>query len=96
MMYALSLSGDNRILSACVVLPYGVYDGMPIVSVLPDGKLNDHLYVNGEYVYDPLPEPEPEEPIPTAEERIAQLEKENKTLTAQVDALSYQLDFQEE
>lgn len=36
------------------------------------------------------------EPIPTAEERIAELEAENKTLSAQVDALSGQLDFQEE
>ena len=34
--------------------------------------------------------------IPTPEERIAELEAENKTLTAQVDALSFQLDFQEE
>lgn len=35
-------------------------------------------------------------PTPTPEERIAELEAENKTLTAQVDALSFQLDFQEE
>lgn len=35
-------------------------------------------------------------PVVTPEERIAQLEDENKTLTAQVDALSFQLDFQEE
>lgn len=36
------------------------------------------------------------EPTPTPEERIAQLEDENRTLTAQVDALSGQIDFQEE
>lgn len=36
------------------------------------------------------------EPTPTAKERIAELEAENKTLIAQVDALSFQLDFQEE
>lgn len=35
-------------------------------------------------------------PVPTAEERIAELEAENKTLAAQVDALSGQVDFQEE
>ena len=35
-------------------------------------------------------------PTPTPEERIAELEAENKTLTAQVDALSGQIDFQEE
>lgn len=34
--------------------------------------------------------------MPSAEERIAELEAENKTLAAQVDALSGQIDFQEE
>lgn len=36
------------------------------------------------------------EPTVTPDERIAELEAENKNLTAQVDALSFQLDFQEE
>lgn len=35
-------------------------------------------------------------PVPTSEERIAQLEAENKTLTARINALSGQIDFQEE
>ena len=35
-------------------------------------------------------------PTPSPDERIAELEAENKNLTAQVDALSFQLDFQEE
>lgn len=35
-------------------------------------------------------------PTPTPEELIARLEAENKRLTAQVDALSGQIDFQEE
>lgn len=35
-------------------------------------------------------------PTPTPEERIKELEAENKTLAAQVDALSGQVDFQEE
>lgn len=95
-MIALKLLGDNRIHSAWVVLPNGNYDGMPIVDTLPEGNLPDYLYINGEYVYDPLPVPEPPTPEPTPEERIAQLEAENKTLTAQVDALSGQIDFQEE
>lgn len=96
MKYALNLSEDSRILSVWVVLPNGQYDGMPIVDSLPDGNPTDYLYVDGKYVDDPIPEPEPEKPVPTDEERIAQLEEENKTLTAQVDALSFQLDFQEE
>ena len=64
MKYALNLAEDNRILSACVVLPNGNYDGMPIVDALPEGNLLDYLYVNGEYIYDPLPRPEPVEPEP--------------------------------
>lgn len=64
-MIALNLSTDNRILSACKVLPNGNYDGMPIVDTLPEGNLPDYLYINGEYIYDPLPkEPEPA-PAPT-------------------------------
>lgn len=45
----------------------------------------------------PIPEPEPEpEPSHTPEERIAELEAENKTLKAQVSAQSEQMDFYEE
>ncbi len=64
-MYALNLAENNRILSACVVLPNGNYDGMPLVDVLPEGDITDYLYVNKQYVYDPLPKPEPPEPAPT-------------------------------
>ena len=63
MKYALNLAVDHRILSACVVLPNGNYDGMPIVDTLADGNIYEYLYVNGEYVHDPLPEPEPAEPV---------------------------------
>lgn len=57
MSYALKIAEDNRISYACVVLPNGNYNGMPIVDVLPEGNLPDYLYVNGEFVYDPLPKP---------------------------------------
>lgn len=57
MKHALSLAEDKRILFACAVLPLGVYDGMPIVDVLPDGNLPDYLYIDEKYVYDPLPKP---------------------------------------
>ena len=58
MRYALNISDNNRILS----VTYEKYstEGMPIVETLPDGNISDYLYVNGEYVYDPLPIP----PIP--------------------------------
>ena len=62
MASALCLYDDNRIHSAWKVLPNGNYDSMPIVDTLPEGNLPDYLYVNGEYVYDPLPKPEPVEP----------------------------------
>ena len=64
MKYALNLAEDKRILSAWKVLPNGNYDGMPLVDVLPDGDISDYLYVDGQYVYDPLPEPEPPAPAP--------------------------------
>ena len=56
MIYALNLSSDNRILSAT----YDQYApaSQPRVEYLPEGDISDYLYVNGEYVYDPLPVPD--------------------------------------
>ena len=64
MKYALNLAEDKRILSACVVLKNGNYEGMPLVDVLPEGNLYEYRYVDGEYIHDPLPEPEQPDPIP--------------------------------
>lgn len=65
-MYALNLADDNRILSAT----YEKYanENMPIVETLPDGDISDYLYVDGAYVYEPLPEPEEPEAEPTTED----------------------------
>lgn len=60
-MFALNLSEENRILYACVVLPNGNYDGMPIVEELPEDNLPDYQYINNEFVYNPLPKEEPVE-----------------------------------
>ena len=57
MNIALCINEDNRIHSAWKVLPNGNYDGMPIVDTLPDGNIPDYRYVDGEFVYDPLPKP---------------------------------------
>ena len=57
MSYALKLIEEKRIHSAWVVLPNGNYDGMPIVDALPDGNIVDYLYIDNQYVYDPLPKP---------------------------------------
>ena len=68
MKYALNLAEDKRILSACVVLPNGNYDGMPLVDVLPDGDIYEYRYENGEFIHDPLPEPEQPEPEATTDD----------------------------
>lgn len=53
--YALNLDADGRILSAT----YKSYaaTGMPIVNTLPHNDIADYKYINGEFIYDPLPEP---------------------------------------
>ncbi len=68
MNYALNLDVSGRILSACVVMPRGNYVGMPIVNVLPDGDVSDYLFVNGQYVHDPLPMPEQPEAEATTDD----------------------------
>lgn len=66
--YALNLDADGRILSAT----YEAYAvaGMPIVEALPDGDITDYKYIDGSYVYDPLPKPQPQPAEPTAEELL--------------------------
>lgn len=67
-MYSLNLSDDNRILSVCICLEGFEYTN--IVDVLPKGDISDYKYIDGEYVYDPLPKPEPQPVEPTADEII--------------------------
>lgn len=62
-MYSLNLDADNRILSACVCLDGFEYTN--IVDALPKGNITDYKYTEGEFIYDPLPEPEPPEPEPS-------------------------------
>lgn len=75
-MYALTLDPESgRVLSA--TYPKYAIPGLPMVDALPEGNIGDWLYVNGEYVYDPLPEEEPE---PTLEERVDELTQQNEVL----------------
>ena len=55
MDYALNLADDKRILSATYP-QYAPADAV-IVDTLPDGNIADYRYIDGEYVYDPLPKP---------------------------------------
>ena len=68
-MYVLNLAEDNRILSASKKQPNRNYDGQVVVDTLPDdtdGKwVTDYYYIDGEYVYDPLPRPEEPENQPS-------------------------------
>lgn len=88
MKYALNIDNeDGRILSACVVLPNGKYGEMPNVDNLPDGNICDYRFVNGEYIYDPVPESEEPEPAATLESRVETLETSNAELTEAVDMI---------
>lgn len=58
--YGLVLDENNRIIDA-PVQRYAPADAI-IVDELPDGDFHDYLYIDGKYVYDPLPRPEPVEP----------------------------------
>ena len=65
--YALNLADDGRILSAT----YEEYatEGMPIVEGLPEGNIIDYLFIDGEFIYEPLPVEELEY-IPTEAEQL--------------------------
>lgn len=67
-MYALNLNEKNRILS--VTLDKFAPLEQPRVEELPDGDVSDYKYVDNEYIYDPLPQPEPPEPQPPLEDLI--------------------------
>ena len=65
-MYALNIDKDGRILSACICLEGFEYTN--IVDALPDGNISNYKYIGGEYVYDPLPESEPQPEEPTTDD----------------------------
>ena len=61
--YALHLAEDGRILSATYER-FAAKDAV-LVDALPEGSLADYRYVDGQYLWEPLPEPEE---IPTAQD----------------------------
>lgn len=72
MIYALNLADDRRILS--VTYDRFAPPEQPRVETLPVGDVTDYLYIDGEYIYDPLPISDPPDPQPTLEERTKALE----------------------
>lgn len=77
MKYALNLDKDdgNRILSATYE-KYAPKDAV-LVEELPEGNVADYRYVEGEYIYDPIPKEEVEEQGATLEDRVADLEADS-------------------
>jgi hypothetical protein len=67
MKYALNLADDGRILSVTYA-KYATADAV-LVDELPEGNVADYRYVNGEYIYDPIPVGEVVE-TPTQFDRI--------------------------
>ena len=53
-MFALNLDKEtNRVLSACIVNKHTPKD-LPRVDNLPEGDITDYLFVEGEFVYEPI------------------------------------------
>lgn len=61
-LYALNLAEDGRVLSATED-QYGA-EGQPRVAMLPEDDIYNYKYIDGEFVYDPLPAPPEPEPAP--------------------------------
>lgn len=81
--YGLVLDEDDRIIDA-PVQRYAPTSSI-IVDKLPEGDFHDYLYIDGKYVYDPLPEPEQPEPAPSLESRVATVESDVANLTAAIE-----------
>ena len=58
----LNLADDKRILSASYTTRT---EGENIVDSLPEGDITDYKYIDSEFVYEPLPQPEPPTPETT-------------------------------
>lgn len=91
MKYALNLASDGRILSATYP-QYAPVDAV-LVDELPSGEteterdISNYLYIDGEYVYNPVPAPVPVKPTPGPEERILELEAKLKAQDELIDIL---------
>ena len=73
MKYALNLAEDGRILSA--TFEEYAAAGLPLVDILPEGNIADYKYIEGAYISEPLPKPDPPQSYRTIEERLATLEQ---------------------
>lgn len=65
-LYALNLDTDGRVLSVTFD-EYAPAD-YPRVATIPEDNINDYLFIDNEFVKDPLPVAEIPEPEPTTED----------------------------
>ena len=72
MIYALNLNKETKRCLSATCLEYAAPDAV-FVKELPEGNLPDYLYIDGGYVYDPLPQPEPVDPGPSDHELLMAL-----------------------
>ena len=63
--YSLNLGENGRVLSVCVCIEGQTYEN--IVDSFPDGDVSEYRYVDGEFIHDPEPKPDPEEPTEPVE-----------------------------
>ena len=72
MIYALTLDKETKRILSVTYLEYASPDAV-FVEALPEGNLSDYLYIDGIFIYDPLPEPEPVDPGPSDHELLMAL-----------------------
>lgn len=63
--YALNLGENGRVLSVCVCIEGQTYENR--VDSFPNGDVTEYRYVDGEFIHDPEPKDDPEEPTDPAE-----------------------------
>ena len=78
-MYAINIDKNNRVLRVTfeefaepdsILVENRPEDLIPEDASFKEKNARNYLYIDGEYIYDPLPEPEPIEPEPTAEDMM--------------------------
>lgn len=74
----IDVGSDNRVTG--VRYPKFADHGDTVVDKLPEGDLLDYKYVDGQFVYDPLPRPPEPDPPADLEGRVTNLEEDVATL----------------
>ena len=79
-LYSLCLDNETKRIICITFDEFGLPDD-PRVTELPAGNIADYLYINGEYIYDPLPQPELIlGPIEILQTEVAELKSQNEML----------------